>query len=172
MQVRCPYGEARGSLVYCRVVGRTVNPLVMPCTSRRYERCRYYPKGEASREARRAEEQATGARGQGEVVIDPRESRRLLDPLETAKYLVAGRVARAVKLDFSGLDAVASIAAEVTGGDPDTCVLVVIDVGEEYLAKVCGSRVVGLASRSSVASPEELNGYVGRRATIIVYERG
>lgn len=37
----CPHAEPVGVAVKCRVQGKVVNPLRMPCRAR-YEQCRYY----------------------------------------------------------------------------------------------------------------------------------
>ncbi len=41
-RIRCPQGEQRGAVVFCRAVNRPVNPLVLPCASPKYERCKFY----------------------------------------------------------------------------------------------------------------------------------
>jgi hypothetical protein len=51
--VKCPYGEQRGFAVYCRAAGKLVNPLVMPCRSPNYAKCRFYAQAE---ERKRREE--------------------------------------------------------------------------------------------------------------------
>jgi len=38
----CPYAEKKGPVVYCKLIGKKVNPLAFPCLTNRYERCKYY----------------------------------------------------------------------------------------------------------------------------------
>jgi len=38
----CPYAERRGSLVFCKILGKPVNPLVYPCLSNKYKSCKHY----------------------------------------------------------------------------------------------------------------------------------
>ncbi len=68
---QCPQAERRDAAVYCRVLGRTVNPLAFPCMTARYERCRYYKPVEAPAAAEeKAAELARAARAEG-VAAEP-----------------------------------------------------------------------------------------------------
>ena len=55
----CPYAERKGPAVYCRLIGKKVNPLAFPCLTDKYEKCRYYRRHAA--EAKREEKPAAPA---------------------------------------------------------------------------------------------------------------
>ncbi len=60
----CPYAERKGPAVYCRLIGRKVNPLAFPCLTDKYEKCRYYRRhaAEAKREEKPSAAQAAPRR--------------------------------------------------------------------------------------------------------------
>ncbi len=69
---QCPHAERRDAAIYCRVLGRVVNPLAFPCMTTRYERCRNYKPVEVPARAgeERAAELARAAQAEG-VVAEP-----------------------------------------------------------------------------------------------------
>ncbi len=172
--VRCPYGEARGATVYCRAAGRTVNPLVMPCRSPNYPRCRFYREAEERRKAEakaerppepaRAEAAAGGsaspkpaaAPGGGEAPAraagaerrwDSEESRRLSDPLTVARLLVEARAEASGSVEASGIDEAERTLGAMAPGEG--CFLVVASGGGETVyMKLCRGEIVAAASTS------------------------
>ena len=50
----CPYAERRGALVYCKVSGKTVNPIAYPCLGTKYDACPYYRQARQKAEAEEA----------------------------------------------------------------------------------------------------------------------
>ncbi len=38
----CPFAEKKGAAVYCKILGKRVNPLAYPCLSKKYEKCKIY----------------------------------------------------------------------------------------------------------------------------------
>ena len=159
--VLCPYGEPRGAAVYCKASGRTVNPLVLPCRSPNYPRCRFYVEAEKRRE-REAVIQPAGREGPSRVARwDAEESRRLADPLTTASLIMKASLEASGRLEASSLEELAEKLKTLT--PPSGCFLVVAVSrgGEVFYMKSCEGLIVAAASQPrGPLDPERLESIV------------
>jgi len=92
----CPYAEKRGVVVYCKAIGKPVNPLAYPCLTERYRTCRFYLEAEARKAAARREaRQPAEAAGAGATIPQrPRVVEAPRQVIETRGLTVDGKPAR------------------------------------------------------------------------------
>lgn len=193
--IRCPYGERRGAAVYCKAAGRMVNPLVMPCRSPNYVRCRFYREARRKGREERAgyrEEAAAAPGGRGDVGEPPRpvasqgaldvpldwsekESEELADPLTLAKILLEATPLTAGRIKAASLSEFMRAIAGRTGVGSEGCYVAVITPlggggGELYL-KICDGRLRASAARGGPVKPEVVNASLRSmgEASVLVY---
>lgn len=157
--VLCPYGEPRGAAVYCKALGRTVNPLILPCRSPNYPRCRFYAEAEKKRrEAAQPTERRALART---VRWDEAESRRLADPLVTARLLTNSSLEASGRLVASSLDELISKLKALAPSRGCFLVVGVSGGGEVFYMKACEGMIVAAASQArGPLGPEQLDSIV------------
>ena len=158
MAVKCPYGEARGVAVYCRASGKMVNPLVMPCRSPAYTRCRFYQQAQAraseAKAHKKPEEAKAAVQAQEPVEWSMEESRLLSDPIEMGRIIVSSRSVNLGKVTLSSIRELVELLRRRVGSE-GCYVVVLTSGGRELIVKVCGGKAMGASSGGSALSRAE-----------------
>lgn len=185
--IRCPYGEKRGAAVYCKASGKVVNPLVMPCGSPNYVKCRFYREAKKKEREERAtpaeaeytEETPTTSPGRKDVAGEAhppvasqptrdvplewseKESEELADPLTLAKILLESTPLSAGRIKATSLSELLRTIAERTGVGPEGCYVVVLSPPGggvgELYLKICGGELRAGATRDGPVKPEDVD---------------
>ncbi len=89
----CPYAERRGFIVYCKLIGRHVNPLTRPCISGDYTKCPDYRQAMTQRTTARQEVKSVGREEVAgiELRYTDEASAKLSDPIHLAVLIARSR---------------------------------------------------------------------------------
>jgi len=184
-RIRCPHGEQRGAVVYCRASSRVVNPLVLPCSSEKYEKCRYFkPVVAPTIMDERMKETIVEAELQSipekkevtppataKVSWDEGESRALSDPAVVATIIINAQLVMATRMRVKSSRELSSKLSEISGW-ADRCYLVdAVVSGEPVYMKFCRGVLVASARPGKVLAANELDDALSSsdRVKVVVY---
>ena len=132
----CPYAEKRGGAVYCKLIGRKVNPLAYPCLSNKYEKCKIYRKHASQAGEERPPQAVTAGRPfpprVGVEIAKPAGPERTAAPAMPTATPSRGGTGRTRGLTLEGKPASNCLECIYYGRNTGICLLLGVEVRDPY----------------------------------------
>ena len=168
----CPFAERRGTIVICRVIGRTVNPMVMPCLGRTYDKCRHYREAVTRRReaelvmiwpfpSRRAREREEKKEERLLTRWSREESEKLADPVYRFNIVTRAPVVLVRVISATSVEEVARAISSVPEW-AEKCFVASLRSGEKTAyAKFCKGILVATAIEDEAVEPSDVDEFLG-----------
>lgn len=151
----CPLGERRGTVVFCKAINKKVNPMVMPCLGRAYEKCKYYREALTRRIEREEKEEALLP-----TQWSREESEKLADPINRLDIVARAPV---VLVRITSVSSIEDVVKTVSSAPEwvEKCFVVSLRSGEKTAyVKFCKGVLIATAIEDEAVEPSDVDEFL------------